>query len=491
MGLRTAEQYVEELAKQKRDIYVFGSKVEEDWLEHPFIKPVVNANKLPYELSEKDDFKDLMTTESTLIGERISRFVQLHVDSDHLLKRLMANRELQMRHGSCHAGRCMGTHGINATYATTYDMDKKLGTEYHKRFSKWLEKVQKQDQSVNTASADVRGDRSKRQGEQADPDSYVHIVERRNDGIVIRGAKGHQSGAMVTNWHLVIPYSPSRPGDEDYSVTCAVPADAKGIVHISEWPAPLAARLQEGADIDLGIPDYGLHGSSLLIFDNVFVPYENVFMCGEKEGEAQFTVPLVNRLSNLQMVSGMQCKAAYVELMAGAAAAIAEYNGLDWKSIGHIYNKIIDLISIAGRMRAGSLGAAAIPDRHPSGVCFPDSAMANSVKLLMAEGVTKAGSILVDIAGGLIATVPSERDLRSPAIGKYVDKYLRGAADVPTEDRMRMFRLCEYLYGGASTVRVPAIFGGGGSEVERIKLKYAANIDELKEYAKQLAKVKG
>ena len=485
MGLRTPEQYVEDLRKQRREIYVFGKRVEGDWIEHPFIKPVVNANKLPYVLAQEEKYQELMTTKSTLIGEKISRFVQLHVDSDHMLKRLLANRELQLRHGTCHASRCMGTHGINPTYAITYDMDQKLGTDYHKRFTKWLENIHERDQSVTMASADARGDRSKSPSKQADLDAYVHIVERRSDGIVIRGAKAHQSGAIVADWHLVVPYSPPRPGEEDFAIDCAVPADDKGIVHISEWPSPLAARLQEGADIDLGIPDYGLHGSSLVIFNNVFVPYENVFM----NGEVEFTAPLINRLSNLQMVHGMQCKAAFIELMVGAAATIAEYNGLDWRKTAHIRDKIIDIMSIAARIRAASLGAVAVPERHPSGVCFPDNILANSVKLLMAEGVTNAGSILVDVAGGSIATLPSERDLKSPATGEYVKKYLQGAPGVSTENRMRMMRFCEYLYGGSSTVRVPAIFGGGGREVEKLKLRATANIDELKDYAKKLARI--
>lgn len=485
MALRKAEQYVEDLRKQRREVYIHGEKVQGDWTEHPLIKPVINTNKLAYELAQEDEFRDLATTESSLIGERISRFVQLQTSPDDLIKRALLNRELQLRHGTCHAARCGGAHAINGLYATTYDMDKKIGTDYHKRFTKWLEDIQRRDLAVTLNSCDVKGDRSQRPSKQVDPDMYLHIVERRGDGIVIRGAKAHQSCPVVADVYCVVPYSPARSGEEDYAVACAVPADSEGIIHIYEWPAPDVGRLEQGADIDLGVPDYGVHGASLIIFDNVFVPYENVFMAGETE----FALELITVFSKFQRTGATLCKSAAVELMAGAAASIAEYNGLDWARTPAIREKIIEMVTMAARCRGCALGACTIAQKHPSGIFVADELITNAAKLCHVDAISDATTLLIDIAGGLVATLPSERDLRAPATMKYMEKYFQGAPAVSVENRMRMVRLCEYLSGGSSTIRGASVHTGGSPEVAKFLIRAAANIDELKSFAKKLAKI--
>jgi len=435
-------------------------------------------------MAQEDEYLGLMTRESSLIkGERISRYVQIHRSPDDVLKRTLANRELQLRHGTCHAARCSGTHGINALFATTYDIDQKYGTDYHDRFIRWIKNVQSKDQAVDLASCDVKGDRSKGPSQQSDPDMYVHIVEKRSDGIVIRGAKAYQSCAIVADWHLVVPYVSAQKGEENYALACAIPSNSKGIIHIFEWPSALAGRLQDGADVDLGLPDYGIHGSTLLIFDNVFVPYDNVFLAGERD----FSFQLVMQLGKLQRAAASMCKSGAIELMAGAAASICRCNGLDWKKIPHIKDKITKLINLAVRCRGCSLGACAMSESHPSGSFFSDDLLTNAAKLTEVEAISEATTILIDIAGGLIGTLPSERDLKSPATRKYIEKYLKGGAGVSVEDRMRMFRLCEYLSGGSSNLRAASVHTAGSPAVQNLIITALADVDKLEGYAEMLS----
>lgn len=485
MGLRTSEQYVNDLKKQKRTIYMKGERVTGDWTEYPLIREAINANRVAFDLAQQDEYRDIATTESPLIGDRVSRFVQLQTSRDDLIQRALVNRECQLRHGSCHAARCGEAHAIQGLFATTYDMDKKLGTDYHQRFTKFLEEVQRKDLAGTLDSCDVKGDRSKRPAEQSDLDMYVHIVERKGDGIVIRGAKAHQSMPIAADFHFVVPYVPARQGEEDWAVACAVPADAEGLIHIMESPACDAPRFIKGSDMDLGNPEFGAHAASLMIFDNVFVPYEHVFMAGETD----FALELITIFSKFQRTGGAMCKSAALELMAGAAATIAEYNGINWAREPIIRGKIMDMVTMAVECRATALGGCAMAKQHPSGIFVADELMINAAKLCHVEAISKATTMLIDITGGIIATLPSERDLRAPETGKYLLKYLKAAEGVSVEDRMRMIRLCEYLSGGSSTLRAASVHTGGSPEVAKLLIRVATNIEELKGYAKKLAKI--
>jgi 4-hydroxybutyryl-CoA dehydratase/vinylacetyl-CoA-Delta-isomerase len=374
-----------------------------------------------FELAQLDEYQDLMTMESTLIGEKVNRYVQLHTSIDDLNKRMLMNPEVQRRIGSCHGTRCSGTHAINSLYALTYDIDNKLGSHYHERFTRWLKEIQRRDLTCTLAGTDVRGDRSKRASQQADPDMYTHIAERKKDGIIIRGAKMYQSASPEAEWHVVMPVGAFQEGEEDYAVACAIPADSKGVIYIHEWPAVNAARIQEGADIDLGISTYGVHASALIILDDVFVPYENVFLCGE----AQFGRELGKLMGRIQRPAATACKVGTIEVMAGAAALAAESNGLDWRKVPHITDKIIRIITLAAQCRGCVIGACALAEKHPSGIFIPDEIVANSAKLLEADASTEASKLLIEVAGGMTGAMPSERDLKSPATRNTLRNILR------------------------------------------------------------------
>jgi 4-hydroxybutyryl-CoA dehydratase/vinylacetyl-CoA-Delta-isomerase len=484
MALRKAEQYVTDLKKLQKEIYMFGEKLD-DWTEHPIIKASINAQKVGFELAQLEEFQDVMTMESTLIGEKVNRYVQLHTSIDDLIKRLFLNFEVQPRIGSCHGTRCSGTHVINVLYAVTYDMDKSLGTDYHERFKRWLQKIQSGDLTCTLAATDVGGDRSKRVSEQIDPDLYTHIVERKKDGIVIRGAKMYMSASPAAEWHVIMSPGAYKENEKDYSIACAIPADSKGVIYIHEWPAVNAARIQEGADIDLGVSTYGVHSSALIILDDVFVPYEHVFLCGE----VQFGRQIGSLTGRIQRPAATACKVGTLDVMAGAAALAAEANGLNWKKVPHIRDKVTRIATLAAQCKGCVVGASAMAEKHPSGIFIPDLITANSAKLLEAEASIEASKLLIDVAGGLTGAAPSERDLKNPKTRKYLEKYLTANPDVSVEDRMRTMRLCEYLCGVSSTLQVQAIHTGVSPEGQKMTIANAIDMDKLKSYAKKLANI--
>lgn len=485
MTLRRSDQYVEELKKQRREVYIFGEKTD-DFVSHPAIVPSINAMRLTFDLATTSKYEDVMTTKSHLTGETINRFTQIHLSTEDHRKRVEQNQELMKLHGSCVGGRCVGNDTINSVYSVTYDMDKELGTDYHERFKKWLKDVQTRDLVVSGMVTDVKGDRSKSPSKQQDPDLYVRVVDRRADGIVIRGAKAHQSGAVIADYHLLAPTTALREDDKDYALACATKADSEGIKHIYEWPIGNIKWLFDDLDIDLGNSRFGVHGSSLVIFDDVFVPWEQVFMCGEW----QFTSILVERFANLHRAVYTMCHATLSELCIGAAAAIAEYNGLDWRRITHIREKITDMLHEAALSKGALMGAIALGRANPAGSIDPDPVLVNAAKLQAVKAQIECCKLLTDIAGGLVGTLPSERDLKNPDTAKYLEKYLKGANGVSVEDRMRMFRFIEYLIGQSSLMIPVTLHAGGSPETQRVFIRMRTDVDELIKQAKRLARVK-
>lgn len=486
MALRTGKQYREDLRKQSRTIYAYGEKITGDWTEHPLISPIVNCNELTFDLPHEPEYKEIMTATSHLTGDTINRFTQIFMDKEDFINRFRTGRIWQLSHASCHAARCAGGHAMNALYDVTYKMDQDLGTNYHERLKDFVREVHEKDLAVSGMVTDAKGNRSKSPSQQDDPDMFLRVVEKRKDGIIIRGAKAHQSQAVVADYQLIAPTVILRENETDYAVCCAVPTDAPGIIHIMEWPSGNQKRLDPTLDIDCGNLKYGVHGSSLVIFDDVFVPWERVFMCGE----TQYCLQLLGAFSRHQRIAAAGCKMGAVELMCGAAAVVAEYNGLDWKKTTHIRDKIMEMVRKASLVRGCAIGAIAMAEKGPSGVLLPDPLLANAAKLETPDVLFECSKWLLDIAGGLVATMPSEKDLSNPETGKYLRKYLKGREDIPVEDRLRIFRFIEYISGMSFGILPTGIHTGGSPEVQRLYIRMLADIDSLKKRAKNLAGIR-
>lgn len=479
MPLKTPEQYEESLRQLKLKVYLQGELVKSP-VDHPIIRPSMNSVKMTYALAQDPQYEDLMTATSHLTGKKINRFCHLHQSVDDLIKKVKMQRLLGQKTAACFQ-RCVGMDAINAVDSVTFEMDQKLGTNYHERFTRFLLRMQEEDWTVDGAMTDPKGDRSLPPHKQADPDLYVHVAEKRPDGIIIRGAKAHQTGAVNSHWILVMPTMTMGKDDADYAVCFAAPADAEGIFYIYGRQSCDTRKL-EGGDIDVGNKQFGGH-EALMVFDNVFIPWENVFMCGEYE----FSGALVERFAGYHRQSYGGCKVGVGDVLIGAAALAAEYNGAAKAS--HIKDKLIEMIHLNETLYACGIACSAEGYKTASGTYLIDLLLANVCKQNVTRFPYEIARLAEDIAGGLMVTMPSEQDLRHPEIGKVVEKYLRGVASVPTEYRMRILRLIENLTLGTAAVgyRTESMHGAGSPQAQRIMISRQGNLEHKKELAKAIA----
>ncbi|MEM0089136.1 MAG: 4-hydroxyphenylacetate 3-hydroxylase family protein [Archaeoglobaceae archaeon] len=477
--MMTGSEYIESLRNYKPLVYFMGKEIE-SVADSPIFRPHIHAAAMTYELAHDPRYEDVMTANSHLTGEKINRFTHIHQSVEDLVKKVRMMRLLGQKTGTCFQ-RCVGFDALNAIYITTYDIDKKYGTDYHERFRKYLRFVQKNDLMCAGAMTDVKGDRSLRPHQQSDPDLYVHIIKEKEDGIIVRGAKAHVTGAVNSHEVLVMPTRAMSPEDKAYAVSFAVPIDAEGLVNIFVRQTNDLRRLD--GDIDCGNAKYGIvGGETLMVFKDVFVPWERVFMCGEYE----FAEQLVEVFATFHRQNYGGCKVGVADVLIGATANIAEYNGVAKAS--HIVDKITEMIHMAETCWCCSLACSYEGYKTPSGAYMPSPLLANVTKLNVTRFPYEWSRLAQDIAGGLVITTPSEKDYRNPKIGDLIEKYLKGAANIPTEHRIRMFRLIENMSVGAQLPE--SMHGAGSPQAQKIMIWRRGNIEMKKELAKIIAGIK-
>lgn len=474
--MKTGQEYIESLRKLKPVIYYRGKRIT-NHVDHPAIRPHINSAAVTYEFAFKPEFEELATATSHLTGKKINRFTHVHMSTDDLVKKVKLLRAIAQQTGTCFQ-RCVGFDAMNAVYGTTFEMDAKLGTAYFPKFKKYLEYVQENDLMVTGGMTDPKGDRSLPPSKQPDPDMFMHIVEKRDDGIVVRGAKAHQTGSVNSHEMLVMPTAALGPEDKDYAVAFAVPADTKGMTYI--FGRQTNDDRKEVAGIDCGNAKYSIvGGEALVVFDNVFVPWDRVFMCGETD----FAGMLVERFASYHRQNYGGCKVGVSDVLIGATAASAEFNGVEKAS--HVKDKLIEMIHLSETLHTGSLACSYEGRKLPSGQYYVNTMYANTVKHNVTRYIYEIARLAHDVAGGFIATLPSEEDLNSPEVGGYVAKYFRGTEGATTEDRIRMARLVENMTGG--TALAESMHGAGSPQAQRVMMFRESNMKHKKELAKKLA----
>ena len=480
--MKTAQQYEDSLRELKLKVYVQGELVNNP-VDHPMIRPSMNSVKMTYALAEEPQYEDLMTATSHLTDKKINRFCHLHQSTDDLVKKVKMQRLLGQKTAACFQ-RCVGMDAINAVDSVTYEMDEKLGTNYHERFTRFLRRMQEEDWTVDGAMTDPKGDRSLSPSQQADPDMFVHVVAKNDDGIIVRGAKAHQTGAVNSHWILVMPTIAMGKDDSEYAVSFAAPADAEGILYIYGRQSCDTRKLENGT-LDVGNYQYGGH-EALMVFEDVFIPWENVFMCGEYE----FSGALVERFAGYHRQSYGGCKVGVGDVLIGAAALATEYNGAAKAS--HIKDKLIEMVHLNETLYSCGIACSAEGHQTASGNYEIDMLLANVCKQNVTRYPYEIARLAEDIAGGLMVTMPSEQDLRHPEIGKIVEKYFCGVASVPAEDRMRILRLVENLTLGTAAVgyRTESMHGAGSPQAQRVMISRQMNIEKKKKLAKNIAGIK-
>ena len=471
--MKSSAEYVSSLMKMKPNLYIGGEKVGRD---DPRIRPGINVMSTTFDLAQHPDYEELMTATSPLIGKKVNRFTYLPRNPYDLMQKQKMIHLLAQRVGGC-IQRCMGYDTLIGVSIVTKEIDEKYGTDYHFRFLEYLKHIQENDICLSGAQTDVKGDRIKRPYEQADPDAYVHIVEERSDGIIVRGAKHCITMAAYAEEMIVFPTRALTEEDRDYAVAFAIPADHENVRLITR-PVWVRERKQIKAPFaEMGVSD------SVVILDNVFVPKERVFMC--REWEFGRRIALLFADSHRHSYSG--CKPAMCDILCGATALAAEANNIE--RVPHVRQKMSEFAGNAELSYAAGIASAIYGEKTSSGTFFPNPIYVNVGRRLTGETIYHEYNILTEIAGGITVTLPYEEDFINEETKPYLDKYTVRNPKVSPEVAHRIWRFIENV--GASSMahwyQIAGVHGGGSPIMETIALNAEYDYESRKNLARYLA----
>jgi len=475
--MKTSKEYKQSLKVMKPNIYKFGEQIK-DVTTHPSTCRTVEGHAQIFDAAQKEEYKDILTTKSILSGKPVVRYLSILSNADDMIANVKMKRLMFNLTGTCTGGRCAGFNALNAMWAATFDMDKENGTDYHKRLKTWLKDVQERDITISGALTDPKGDRSKSPSQQDDPDMNLHIVEKKDDGIVVKGAKVMICGVAAANELFIMPGTGYKEGDKEYAVSFVIPRDIDNLT-IVETRRPSDMREQEkGFDNPVEI---GGITQAYLLFENVFIPNERVFMCGEYKYSLK---AVMNFIAPYRAAIG-GCVAGQGDVMIGAAALMAQANGLSEKVFR---DKITQMIINNETTFGMGIAASALGEKHPSGVWIPNQLLSNVNKIHVATLPYDTKRITQDIAGGIAETgcLPSCEDINDPKYGDLLKKYLK--ANCSGESRAKIARLIEWLTIGSG---VPGCMHGGGSpDGAKIMINAKTDIKHYIDLAKRLADIK-
>jgi len=476
--MMTGTEYIESLRSLKTEVYFMGKRVT-SVVDHPAMRPHINAAAVTYDLAHHPEYSELAQATSHLTGRPINRWTHIPQNQEDLVKKVKMLRVAGGITGTCFQ-RCVGMDALISLYSTTHDMDQKNGTEYHERLKKFLIHTQDADLMSDGAMTDPKGDRSKPPHAQHDPDLYLRVIERRDDGIVIRGAKLHQTGAVNSHQFIVMPGQGLAPESADYAVACGIPADAPGVIIVFGRQVN-DSRKWEGK-IDQGNTKYGVvGGEAMVIFDDVFVPWECVFMCGETE----FAGTLVDRFTAYHRQNYGGCKSGNLDVLVGATLALADMQGVS--KAGHIKDKLAEMAHLTETMYSGALACSYECQTLGCGTAMVNPMLANTSKFNVARFYPDVTRIAQDIAGGFLATMPSERELDNPRVGGFVRKYYSTNPDVPAEERIRLGRLIENMTG--ATPIIECMHGAGSPQAQKVVVQRLVDWKQRRALAERIAGV--
>jgi 4-hydroxybutyryl-CoA dehydratase / vinylacetyl-CoA-Delta-isomerase len=478
MPIASGAEYIQSLRGRDIKVYLFGELVKEP-VDHPMIRPSINAVAETYDIANSEP--EIGSSHSSLTDRKVNRFLHIAESAQDLVNQNRMQRKLGQLTGTCFQ-RCVGMDALNSLYSTTFEIDGKYGTRYHDRIVEFIKLIQTENLVVGGAMTDVKGDRSLSPSQQDDPDLFVHVVREDEKGVYISGAKAHQTGCINSHWIMVMPTMRLRPEDKEYAIVGAVPADAKGITYIYGRQS-CDTRSMEVGDLDAGNAKFSGQ-EAMIIFDNVFIPKELVFM----EGEVEFASMLVERFTCYHRRSYV-CKTGLGDVLVGAAAAIADYNGI--ANASHIKDKLVEMTHLNETIFAAGIASSYQAHRTSAGNYQNDDMLANVCKHNVTRFPYEIGRLAQDIAGGLMVTMPSEKDFRSPETGPLLEKYLKGRKGVSTENRVRILRLIENMTLGRNAVGylTESMHGAGSPQAQRIQIARQMQLEYKKKLAKNLASI--
>lgn len=473
MALRTVDQYLAGL-RDGREVYFRGQRVD-DVTRHPVLQVGARHCSVDFHLAEDPEHRDLFTYELP-DGQRASRYFKVPESPQDLVDRnRLIETGTRVSQSVVPLVKEIGTDALFALLIVTREMDRQLGTEYYPRVQHCLERARAEDLTFAVAQTDVKGDRSKRPSQQ-DPNYYVRIVDKSADGIVIRGAKAHTTNTPFVDEIIVLPTRAMGEDDGDFAVACLVPANAKGVrMIVSPFSPDRPSRFHYPVSSRHRLTD------TLTVFDDVFVPWERVFLAGE----ADFAGAVANTFVEFHRFTAVSYKPPLLDLLIGASALIADYNGV--LRVSHIREKLTKLVIYTETIRAMTRAAAMDPEYTQDGIAVPRTIVTNMCKYYFATQYHQMISLVQDIAGGLLVTGPSEEDLAHPVLGQDIRAYLGGREGVGAEERLKVFNLIRDLtasdFGGYNEVL--QIHAEGSIEAQKITIWREYDLRRVVELARR------
>lgn len=446
--LMNGEQYKESLKRLRPNIYKWGELIE-DVTTHPATRLHVQSVSQSYDAAFDPQTAPIFTAKSHLTGEIAHRWNTFMGSAEAVLGNSKMKRAQFHATGTCQGATCAGWTGLNTLWAITFEMDRDLGTNYHERLKKYFHFVEDNALAIAGALTDAKGNRALKPSQQPNLDSNLHIKEIVPDGIVIRGYKAQICGVAAAHEIIVVPGSGYGESEKDFCLACAVPRDVPGLT-IVETRRPSDNRdEEEGWDA----PKAGNITQAFLLFDDVFVPNDRVFMCGEYK----YSGKIIGMFTAIYRAAIGACVAGQGDIMIGAAINMARANGLSQKAFQDKLNQMAINNEIT---YAVGLGAMLVGKAHPSGVWGPDALLAHVNKTQVAKLPYETKVITQDISGGIAETgcFPSYTDFQSTLYGETLEKALAAGSD--GETRARAARLVEWLTVGGG---IPGCMHGGGS----------------------------
>jgi len=476
MALRTPEQYVESL-RDGRTVYYRGERVA-DVTEHPELGSAVRHAALEYASAQDPAHADL-TTYPDAAGTRQSRYWKLPEGPDDLLRRhALIDHGTRVGHGVFLIIKEIGSDFLFAHTIVSHQMQEALKAPYFERLRAYHRHVEQHDLAVAVAQTDVKGDRALGPSEQEHPDYYVRVVDRQKDGIVVRGAKAHTTSSVAANELVCIPTRAMTEADRDYAVAFAVPMNTKGVKLIaSPFSTTGPSRFHHPVSAEHKMVE------TLTVLDDVFVPWDRVFLCGESPYAGALALGFVQ----FHRFTAVSYKIPHIDLMIGSAMLAAEANGIE--KAGHVREKLSRLIAWRETVRGLTAAAAYECRRMAPGVAVPNPVTTNIAKQYFAEQYHVMAQKVQDIAGGLLVTGPAEEDLTAPETKGYVERYLGGKKGFGATNRLRIMNLIRDLlasdFGGYNEVL--SIHAEGSLEAQKLTILREFDAAKSRGFAAQCA----
>ena len=477
MTIKTRKDYLEALRQLRPNIYKFGELIE-DVTTHAATKRTVESHARNYDAAHDPELEDIYTATSIFSGEKILRWNSMMQEPEDLIMNMRMKRQNYRRTGSCTGAVCVGWTAMNVMWAVSSEMDKEHGTDYQARLKNWILAAEEKGLTVAGALTDAKGDRNLKPSQQPDLDTNLRVVEEREDGIIIRGAKLMICGTAAAQEIFLLPGSVYGEVDQDFALACVVPRDIEGLTIVEATRPSDRREIEDTADIEM--PDTGIT-QGWLLFEDVFVPKERVFMCKEYKYTGKFIQYFT---ANYRACIGA-CVCGQGDVMIGASVLMARANGLSAKVFS---DKLVNM-SINNTITFGlGAGSIALGSKHPSGSYFADSHTAHANKVMVATLPYEVKRLTQEIGGGIVETgcMPSYKDFTNPQYGHLIQKCLKAGAG-SAESRFKAARLSEWLTIGAG---VPGCMHGGGSpDGAKLVVRATTPLEEYAEYARKIIRI--